>query len=62
MAVLWDVAPCSLVEINRRFRGAYYLTCHCDVALIEAVSVSETSVSFFETTLRIIPEDSHCTL
>jgi hypothetical protein len=23
MTVFWDVAPCSLVEINRRFRGAY---------------------------------------
>jgi hypothetical protein len=21
---LWDVAPCSLVEVYRRFRGAYY--------------------------------------
>jgi hypothetical protein len=25
MAVLWDVAPRSLVEIDRRFRGAYCL-------------------------------------
>jgi hypothetical protein len=25
MAVFWDVAPCSLVEIDRRFRGAYSL-------------------------------------
>jgi hypothetical protein len=24
MAVFWDVAPCSLVEIDRRFRGANY--------------------------------------
>jgi hypothetical protein len=23
MAVFWDVAPCSLVDIDRRFRGAY---------------------------------------
>jgi hypothetical protein len=23
MAVVWNVAPCSLVEIDRRFRGAY---------------------------------------
>jgi hypothetical protein len=21
--VFWDVAPCTLVKINRRFRGAY---------------------------------------
>jgi hypothetical protein len=31
--VFWDVAPCSLVEINRRFR-----------AIMEAASTSETSV------------------
>jgi hypothetical protein len=22
---VWDVAPCSLIETNRRFGGAYYL-------------------------------------
>jgi hypothetical protein len=25
MIVFWDVAPCSLVDINRIFRGAYCL-------------------------------------
>jgi hypothetical protein len=25
MAVFWDVAPCSLVEVDRRFRGTYCL-------------------------------------
>jgi hypothetical protein len=25
MAVFWDVMPCSLVEIDRRFRGAFCL-------------------------------------
>jgi hypothetical protein len=25
MTVFWDVAPCSFVEIDRRFRGAYCL-------------------------------------
>jgi hypothetical protein len=30
MTVCWDVAPCSLVEIDRRFRGAYSLH-HQDV-------------------------------
>jgi hypothetical protein len=25
MTVFWDGAPCSLVEIYRRFRGAYCL-------------------------------------
>jgi hypothetical protein len=28
MAVLWDVAPCSLVDIDRRSRGAYCLHHH----------------------------------
>jgi hypothetical protein len=46
-AVFWDVAPCSLVDIDRRFRGA------------EAVSSSETSVNIDETTRRNIPEDNH---
>jgi hypothetical protein len=23
MAVLWDIAPCSLVDTDRRFRGVY---------------------------------------
>jgi hypothetical protein len=25
MAVFWDVVPCSLVDADRRFRGAYCL-------------------------------------
>jgi hypothetical protein len=25
MAVFWDAAPCSLVAIDRRFRGTYSL-------------------------------------
>jgi hypothetical protein len=25
MKICWDVAPCSLVEIDRRFRGVYCL-------------------------------------
>jgi len=29
MAVFWDVAVCSLIEIDRRFRGAYLLHCNC---------------------------------
>jgi hypothetical protein len=37
MAVSWDVAPCSLVDIDRRFREAYYLH-HQDALMMEAVS------------------------
>jgi hypothetical protein len=55
MTVFWDVATCSLVEVYRRFRGAY-----CDIALMmEAESTSETSVNFYQTTRRNNPEDSH---
>jgi hypothetical protein len=55
MAVFWGFEPCSLVYIDRRFRGAY-----CLVALMmEAVNTSETSVSIYQTTRRNIPEDSH---
>jgi hypothetical protein len=24
-AAFWDIVPCSLVVVDRRFRGAYYL-------------------------------------
>jgi hypothetical protein len=39
-----DIAPCSIVEANRRFRGAFASM------MIEAVRTSETSVYFKETT------------
>jgi hypothetical protein len=55
MTVFWDVAPCSLVEIDRRFTGAYCLHYEGD----EAVSTSETLINFYETTRCNIPEDSH---
>jgi hypothetical protein len=55
MTVFWDVAPCSQVEIGRRFRGSY-----CLISLMmEAVNTSETKVNFYETTRRNIPVDSH---
>jgi hypothetical protein len=50
MAVFWVVAPCSLVEVYQRFRIAL---------MMEAVMTSETMVSFYQTTWRYNPEDSH---
>jgi hypothetical protein len=50
MIVFWDVAPCSLV-VYRRFRAASN----------EQGVNSETSVKFYQTTRRNIPEDSHLT-
>jgi hypothetical protein len=55
MVAFWDIAPCSRVEIGERFRGAYCLF----ALMIEAVSTSETSDSFYKTTWRNIPEDQH---
>jgi hypothetical protein len=58
--VFWDIAPCSLVEINRRFRGAYCLHHQGFFApMTKAVRTSHASVYFNETTQRYIPEDSH---
>jgi hypothetical protein len=51
MTVFWDFAPCSLVKFDRRF-GAIAL-------MIETVYTSETSVKFYQTSRRNIPEDSH---
>jgi hypothetical protein len=34
MTVFWDVAPCSLVEVYQRFRGAYCLLHQGDESLI----------------------------
>jgi hypothetical protein len=50
MAVLWAAAPCSVVEIYRRFRGFW--------AMMEAVSTSKTSINFYQTMRRNISEDS----
>jgi hypothetical protein len=49
--VLWVVAPCSLADVYRRFRGAYCLHRHL---VKEAVTPSETLVSFCQTTRRHI--------
>jgi hypothetical protein len=65
-----SVAPCSLVEIDRRFRGSYCLHHQGDdLAAREkavedlgegrTVSTSETSANFYQTTWFNIPEDSH---
>jgi hypothetical protein len=48
--------PYSLVESDRRFRGAYYPQQRGSSPSWEAVSTSETSVSLHETTRRSITE------
>jgi hypothetical protein len=60
MAVFWDVVPCSLVKIVRRFRGAHCFHHQSDESLVMgAVSTSETSVNIYQTAWRSISEDSH---
>jgi hypothetical protein len=56
MTVFWNVARCSLVETDRRFRGAYCLHHLPDDG---AVRASPRLVNFYETTPRNIPEDCH---
>jgi hypothetical protein len=55
MTVFWDVAPCSLVQINQHFRGAYCLHHQGD----KGRSISETLVNFYHTTRRNTSEDRH---
>jgi hypothetical protein len=49
----WDVAPCSLVGEDRRFRVRT-----ASIRAMKAVFTSETSV-YSETTRRYIPEGSN---
>jgi hypothetical protein len=58
MTLLWDVAPCSLEEIDGRFRGACTLRLE-GVLMMDAESASETSANFYKTTLRKIPNEGH---
>jgi hypothetical protein len=61
MTVFWVVAPCSLLQVYRRFRGAFCLRHQGDeyARVMEAARTSETSVNFYQTTRRNNPEDSH---
>jgi hypothetical protein len=54
MTVFWDVAPFSLVEVYRRFRGAAISIIR---SMMEAVITSETLVNFYQITRRNNPED-----
>jgi hypothetical protein len=50
ITVIYDVAPCSLVETVRSFGG---------VVMLEEVSISETSVNFYQIARRNNPADIH---
>jgi hypothetical protein len=55
MTALGDIDPCSVVEVDRRFRGSYYVI----RAIMETVRIIETAVCFNETTRRYIPQSCH---
>jgi hypothetical protein len=59
MPVFWVFAPCSLVEVYRRFRGTWTWRCLLIALMMETASSSETSVNWYQTTRRNNPEDSH---
>jgi hypothetical protein len=57
IAVFWGIVPCSLVEIGRHFVHSHCLHHQGDdsyALMMEAVSTSQTSVNFYETTWRNI--------
>jgi hypothetical protein len=56
MRTFSDTAPCSIVGVDRRFRGAYCLQQPGDD---DEVRTSETSVCYNETTRRYIGEGSN---
>jgi hypothetical protein len=52
MTVFWDLAPCSLVEINRRFRDAYGTFQRCLLPLSSGLSRSQKTVIFLLASVR----------
>jgi hypothetical protein len=56
-AVFWDVAPCSRVALTDV--SDIVLTAGIIVMIMVTVRNSETSVSFYQTARRNIPEGSH---
>jgi hypothetical protein len=58
MSVFWGAAPNSTVRVYRRFLAAFIIRAIIFL-MTEAASTSETSVNFYSTTGRNIPEDNH---
>jgi hypothetical protein len=60
MTLLWDAEPCRVAEVYRHFKCAYFFHHKNDnqALMMEAVTTSGTSVNFYKTARRNIPEDS----
>jgi hypothetical protein len=56
MIVLWDVEPFITLKFDQRFRDAYRPH---HKAMMASVGAYETSIKFYQTTRRDIPEDRH---
>jgi hypothetical protein len=60
MTAIWDVAPCSLVNIIDASEALAASIIKALIALMmKGARTSETSANFYQTTRRNIPEDSH---
>jgi hypothetical protein len=55
--VFWEIPQSSLIKVYRRFESACCL--HYYGLLMQAASISETSVNLYLTTQRSFSEDSH---
>lgn len=51
LAVIWDVAPCSAIEVGRRFSEVNFM-------VMDAVRSSQTSANFYQTTWCSSSEDN----
>jgi hypothetical protein len=54
MAVFWDVVPCSLVETDRRLRGAYSAFI-IRAVIVEELNTPEILVYLYQSTRHNIP-------
>jgi hypothetical protein len=56
VSAFWDIAPCSVVEIHRRLEAPNASIFRVTKEIRETVNTSESSVYFYKTTWRKIPE------
>jgi hypothetical protein len=61
MTAFWDVALCSLIEVDQvsEMHTASIIRAMMINLMMEAVCTSETSVYFYKTTQHCIPEGCH---